>query len=63
MALGHPAGRRPIVGSMTHPCPNCKADAEITEHIRFPGAFGSSSPIRPDRLILDCPNCGHVTVN
>ena len=47
---------------MTHPCPNCKADAEITEHIRFPGAFGSSSPIRPDRLILDCPNCGHVTV-
>ncbi|WP_156617007.1 hypothetical protein [Mycobacterium sp. 852014-52144_SCH5372336] len=47
---------------MTYTCPQCQAEAEVDERISFPETFGGK-PSRPDRLILDCPNCGTVTVN
>lgn len=47
---------------MTYPCPNCQSKAEIEERVSFPAGFGGGQA-KPDRLILDCPKCGTVTVN
>ena len=67
MARGHPAGRlyrrQEIAAGDNLLPPDEPLDVDTDEPAPIIGTSGSSRPVGTDRLILDCPNCGHVTVN